>query len=86
MLSGDQCKRSTPRVELDQRARDTRLGLERIERLLVRRTGPMRFRLRQTLHHLGAGLYGERPPRNPHPRAAEPIVMHGIPQPIGFPN
>jgi len=36
MLSGDQCKRSTPRVELDQRARDTRLGLEQIERLIVR--------------------------------------------------
>ena len=36
MLSGDLCKRSTPRAELDQRARDTRLGLERIERLVVR--------------------------------------------------
>ena len=41
MLSGDLCKRSTPRVEVDQRARDTRLGLERIERLLVQRAGPM---------------------------------------------
>jgi hypothetical protein len=47
MLSGDLCKRSTPRVELDQRARDTRLGLEQIERLVVR--APDRcFRLRQT--------------------------------------
>ena len=36
MLSGDSCKRSTPRVELDQRARDTRLALEQIERLIVR--------------------------------------------------
>jgi len=36
MLSGDSCKRSTPRVELDQRARDTRLGLEQIERLILR--------------------------------------------------
>jgi len=36
MLGGDLCKRSTPRVELDHRARDTRLGLERIERLVVR--------------------------------------------------
>ena len=35
MLSGDMCKTSAPRVEVDQRARDTRLGLERIERLLV---------------------------------------------------
>jgi hypothetical protein len=40
MLSGDLCKRSTSRVELDHRARDTRLGLERIERLVVR-AGPM---------------------------------------------
>ena len=39
MLSGDSCKRSTPRVELDQRARDTRLGLEQIERLILRASG-----------------------------------------------
>jgi len=36
MLSGDSCKKSTPRVELDQRARDSRLGLEQVERLIVR--------------------------------------------------
>jgi hypothetical protein len=36
MLGGDLCKRNTPRVELDQRARDTRLALEQIERLIVR--------------------------------------------------
>jgi hypothetical protein len=36
MPGGDLCKRNTPRVELDQRARDTRLALERIERLIVR--------------------------------------------------
>jgi hypothetical protein len=41
MLSGDLYKRSTPRVELDQRAREIRLGLERVERLLVQRAGPM---------------------------------------------
>ena len=41
MLSGDLCKRSTPRVELDQRARDARRGLERIERLLAQRAGPV---------------------------------------------
>jgi hypothetical protein len=41
MPSGDLCKRSTPRVELDQRARDACLGLERIERLLAQRAGPM---------------------------------------------
>ena len=41
MLSGDLCKGGTPRVELDQRAREIRLGLERLERLLVQRAGPM---------------------------------------------
>jgi len=41
MLSGDLCKRSARRVELDQRARDARLGLERIERLLMPRAGAM---------------------------------------------
>jgi hypothetical protein len=30
-----------PRIEVDQRARDTRLGLERIERLLVQRAKPI---------------------------------------------
>ena len=33
----DLWNRSVPRVELDQRARDARLRLERIERLLVPR-------------------------------------------------
>jgi hypothetical protein len=36
MPGGDLCKRNAPRVELDQRARDTRLALEQIERLIVR--------------------------------------------------
>ena len=43
MLSGDPCKGSTPRVELDQRARDSRLELEKIERLIVR--APDRYNL-----------------------------------------
>ena len=60
MLSGHLCERSTPRVELDQRARDTRLGLERIERLVLR--APDRFsQLRQSLHHLGAVICGYIP-------------------------
>jgi hypothetical protein len=41
MLSGELCKKSAPRIELDQRARESRLGLERIERLLVRRARAM---------------------------------------------
>ena len=35
MLKVDLWNKSVPRVELDQRARDARLQLERIERLLV---------------------------------------------------
>jgi len=41
MLSGELCKKSAPRIELDQRARDSRLGLERIERLLMPRARAM---------------------------------------------
>ena len=37
MLKVDLWNNSVPRVELDQRARDARLQLERIERLLVPR-------------------------------------------------
>jgi len=60
MLSGHLYERSTPRVELDQRARDTRLGLERIERLVLR--APDRFsQLRQSLHDLGAVICGYIP-------------------------
>lgn len=37
MVSGDLCIKSVPRAEIDHRARDTRLGLERTERMLVPR-------------------------------------------------
>ena len=36
-MRANQWNKSVPRVELDQRARDARLRLERIERLLVPR-------------------------------------------------
>jgi len=39
------CSNSVPRVELDHRARDARLRLVRIERLLVPRAAGNRFRL-----------------------------------------
>ena len=41
MLNGDLCKRSAPSAEVGRRARDTRPGRERVERLLVQRAGPM---------------------------------------------
>jgi hypothetical protein len=51
--------KSVPKVELDQRARDGRLQLERIERLLViPRAAVMRSRLRRLLFLLSVRLYG----------------------------
>jgi len=37
MLAADLCEMSVSRAEHDQHARDIRLGLERVEQLLVRR-------------------------------------------------
>jgi hypothetical protein len=43
MLSGDLCKRSTPRVELDQRARGVvRLGRDRLTAILATPTPTQR--------------------------------------------
>ena len=50
------CSNSVPRVELDHRARDARLRLVRIERLLVPRTAGKGFRL---LRLFGWRLYRE---------------------------
>jgi hypothetical protein len=56
--------KSVPKVELDQRARDGRLQLERIERLLViPRAAVMRSRLRRLLFPLSVHLYGRKPLR-----------------------
>ena len=46
--------KSVPRVELDQRARDARLGLERLERLLMPRTAA-------TVYWIGRDLAGANP-------------------------
>ena len=39
------CSNCVPRLELDQRARDARLSLVKVERLLVRRVPRRRFQL-----------------------------------------
>jgi hypothetical protein len=56
---------SVPRVELDQRARDARLRLERIERLLVPRAASALSRLRRAdcLFGFGATAGRARSPR-----------------------
>jgi hypothetical protein len=46
MLKAILCNKSVPRVEIDQRARDARLQIEQIERLLVSRAAVTAARLR----------------------------------------
>jgi hypothetical protein len=43
---------SAPKVEVDQRSRETRLRVERVERLLVPRVRPTRSWLRQVIFQL----------------------------------
>jgi hypothetical protein len=47
MLRAKLCNESVPRIELDERAREARLGLERIERQLLPRAAVTCSRLRQ---------------------------------------
>jgi len=56
--------RSLSRVELDQRAREARLRLERIERLLVPRAAMRQPRLRRVLSFLSVGEYRGGPPKS----------------------
>ena len=54
--------KSVPRIALDQRARDARLRLERMEQLLVPRAAVTIPRLRRALYFFGFGEpgYGSR--------------------------
>jgi hypothetical protein len=64
MLKANLWNKSVPKVELDQRARDGRLQVEQIERLLViPRAAVMRSRLRRLLFLLSVRLYGGEPLR-----------------------
>jgi hypothetical protein len=61
MLRANLWNDSVSRVELDQRARDARLRLERIERLLVTRAVVTYSRRRRLLCLFKVGIqYGER--------------------------
>jgi hypothetical protein len=70
----EQCERSTPRVELNQRARDTRLGLERIEHWLCahRTDAPSLGKAFISSARSYAVIYRERAPHNPISGVAEP--------------
>ena len=57
MLRTNLWNESVPRVELDQRARDARLRLERIERQLVPRAASTRFPRRRLLYLFTGGIF-----------------------------
>jgi hypothetical protein len=59
MLKAILGNKSVPRVEIDQRVRDARLRLERIERLLVPRAPLTASWLRRVLCLFSSGRYGE---------------------------
>jgi hypothetical protein len=59
MLRANLSNKSVSRVELDQRAHDTRLRLERIERLLVLRAAVTDSYLRRVLWLFSFGRSGE---------------------------
>jgi hypothetical protein len=83
MLKVDLWNKSVPRVELDQRARDARLRLERVERLLVPHDAATRSPLRRLLY-LCSGVFAsasrERRPRGPlsNRRPARTPTIHDI--------
>jgi hypothetical protein len=71
MLKASLRSKSVPRVELDQRARDARLRLERIDRMLVPRAAMTDFWLRRALCLFSFGAHGEAWQANRIRRAVE---------------
>ena len=58
MLKTILCNKSVSRVEIDQRARDARLRLQQIERLLLSRAAVTASRLRRVLYLFSFGRHG----------------------------
>ncbi len=58
MLRKNLWNRNVPKLEYDQRAREARVRLERVERLLVKRHAVADFRPFRRLRVLGFGIYG----------------------------
>ena len=76
MLKAILCNKSASRVEIDQRARDARLRLEQIERLLVSRAAVTASSLSRVLCLFGFARPGEgwRASRTPGPLNRRPRV------------
>ena len=71
MLKAELWNKSVPRVELDQRARDARLRLERIGRQLVPRAASTAFPAQAAPLSFHRRHFRQRVARKPNPRAAE---------------
>jgi hypothetical protein len=71
MLKANLWSRGVPRVEIDQRARDARLRLDRIDRMLVPRAAMTDFWLRRALCLFSFGVHGEARQGNRIRRAVE---------------
>ena len=61
MLRTNVWSQSVPRVELDQRSREARLRLERIERLLIPGAAERQSRIRRVLYLFSVGIYRGAP-------------------------
>jgi hypothetical protein len=70
MLSANLWNKCVPRAELDRRAREARLRLEHLERLLISHAAVRRYRLRRLLSLRRLGEYGEGPQKS---RAGGPL-------------
>ncbi len=78
MLRTNLWNKSVPRVELDQRARDARLRLEQLERLLAPRAAAARSWLRRVvcLFSFSYGSRGDRTARAAEQSAAFPHAQN----------
>ena len=67
--------KSVPRVEIDQRSREARLRIERIERLLVPRAAVTHSRIRSLRARPHQLSHGRRPPIAQRPPASASLPL-----------
>ena len=84
MLKAELWDKSVPRVELDQRAHDARLRLERIGRQLVPRAASTRSPRRRLLYLFIRRHFRQRVARKPNPRAVEQSAAPPSPKSEGL--
>jgi len=77
MLRPDFWRRSAARAEIDQRAREARLRLEHLERLLVLRVAPTQSVPRLVLDRRGLGFFSGRCMQSRSTKVAPPGARYG---------